>query len=77
MFTLTLLKTDIVDCEAEPYTETYSVTALISGTLYLAAEPFEALSFSITPVSALFSFPGLTVANLNPGDQIAMVLKVF
>lgn len=72
-----MLKTSIVSCLSDPITETYSLTAVVNGTGYLAAESFVAISFSYAPVSALVSYPELIVSNLNPGDQITMVLELF
>jgi hypothetical protein len=64
---------DILGCAADPTTAVQTQFAIVGGSTYYAAELGTFLYSSATAITVAWTFPGLIMTNLIPGELIIMV----
>ena len=64
----------VSDCQTSPITVSAWYTAYANGTAYVAENTFTYIFTGATStMTVAYTFPGLIVTNLEPGEEIIMV----
>lgn len=75
MFTYKNYIYGISGCEAAPYTYSIYYTAEVLGKLYPAADYGVFIPYTSISTVGFYSFPGLIMTNLKPGNEITLVIN--
>jgi hypothetical protein len=66
----------VSDCETDPLSYSDFLTAFVNGTGYPAIGPVSVTFSSAGLAYDVFTFPGLIVTLLTPGEYVTMVFNI-